>query len=283
MRLPVHCRHVSRRHVLALSQRPRDRRMRRSWLTLFVIVIDRGRSWAATRLRVGYVLDALGPERDGRVALAAGVAGRHRRARMVPRLVPQRLPVARARLHADSIRRSRGLAPLGGVYGVSLRRRRCRAGALVALLFGNSRDAHRRRECGRRAIWIRRLRCCGDANGRSRPASRSPSRIVQGAVPQEMKWDQAQFEATLDLYRDAHAAASRRTTSSSGRNPRSPRAGAHARRLSADRSGMPAQAQRLDAGARPAAPRLRGARSTTTRCWRSARSRSGTRSAGSCR
>ena len=66
------------------------------------------------------------------------------------------------------------IAPLGGVYAVSFAVA-LSAGALVALLFGDTRDAHRRGAVLSSRSGFSASRC-GIANGRSRPAGRSPSR-----------------------------------------------------------------------------------------------------------
>jgi apolipoprotein N-acyltransferase len=90
-----------------------------------------------------------------------------------------------------------GLAPLVGVYGVSFAVA-LSAGALVALLFGTSR-ARIAAASALAAIWILGFALWG--RDWTQPTGEPVSvAIVQGAVPQEMKWDQAQFEATLLLY-----------------------------------------------------------------------------------
>lgn len=91
-----------------------------------------------------------------------------------------------------------GIAPLAGVYGVTFFVA-LSAGALVALLFGNSRA---RITAGSAvvAIWILSFVLWGREWTQPTGAPVTIA-IVQGAVPQEMKWDQEQFEATLDLYR----------------------------------------------------------------------------------
>jgi apolipoprotein N-acyltransferase len=95
-----------------------------------------------------------------------------------------------------------GLAPLGGVYTVSFAVA-LSAGALVALLFGNSRS---RIAAGSAlvAVWILGFALWNHAWTQSTGTPVTVA-IVQGAVPQEMKWDQEQFEATLELYRDLTA------------------------------------------------------------------------------
>ncbi|HEX7012039.1 MAG TPA: apolipoprotein N-acyltransferase [Steroidobacteraceae bacterium] len=92
-----------------------------------------------------------------------------------------------------------GFAPVGGVYTVSFLVCVC-AGAVATLLFGNTRE--RMIAVGAiAAIWL-----AGFALWKRdwTDPVREPVTvaIVQGAVPQELKWDQEQFEATLDLYRD---------------------------------------------------------------------------------
>jgi apolipoprotein N-acyltransferase len=92
-----------------------------------------------------------------------------------------------------------GFAPLVGIYGVSFAVT-LTAGALVALLFGSSRTriAAASTVVG---VWIIGFALWG--HRWTQPAGQQITvAIVQGAVPQEMKWDQAQFEATLELYRN---------------------------------------------------------------------------------
>lgn len=95
-----------------------------------------------------------------------------------------------------------GLAPLTGVYGVSFAVA-LTAGALVALLFGDSRA--RLIAAGVvGASWILGFSLWG--REWTQPTGEPVTvAIVQGAVPQEMKWDQEQFEATLELYRSLTA------------------------------------------------------------------------------
>lgn len=91
-----------------------------------------------------------------------------------------------------------GLAPVGGVYTLTAATAAC-AGAIVALVFGDAR-ARIIALCVVAAIWIAGVVLWG--REWTRPIREPVSvAIVQGAVPQEMKWDQEQFEATLDLYR----------------------------------------------------------------------------------
>jgi apolipoprotein N-acyltransferase len=96
-----------------------------------------------------------------------------------------------------------GLAPLTGVYGVSFAVAST-AGGLVALVFGDLRA--RLTAAGIvGAIWILGFSLWG--HEWTQPTGKPVSvAIVQGAVPQEMKWNQEQFEATLELYRSLTAA-----------------------------------------------------------------------------
>ncbi len=96
-----------------------------------------------------------------------------------------------------------GLAPLTGVYGVSFVVA-LTGGALVALVFGDSRG--RLTAAGvAGALWIFAVSLWG--REWTQPTGEPVTvAIVQGAVPQEMKWDQEQFEATLELYRSLTAA-----------------------------------------------------------------------------
>jgi apolipoprotein N-acyltransferase len=91
-----------------------------------------------------------------------------------------------------------GFAPLVGIYGVSFVVA-LTAGALVALLFGSSRTRIAAASAVV-AVWILGFVLWG--REWTQPTGEPVTvAIVQGAVPQEMKWDQAQFEATLELYR----------------------------------------------------------------------------------
>ncbi|MGH8176679.1 MAG: apolipoprotein N-acyltransferase [Steroidobacter sp.] len=92
-----------------------------------------------------------------------------------------------------------GLAPLGGVYSVSFAVTIC-AGAVVTLVLGSLR-ARVAAICAIAAIWVTGFIFHG--HEWTEPV-RSPVTvaIVQGAVPQDMKWDKQQFEATLELYRN---------------------------------------------------------------------------------
>lgn len=95
-----------------------------------------------------------------------------------------------------------GLAPLGGIYAVSFAVA-ISAGVVAALLLGDSR-ARIVAACTLVAIWVGGFALW--ERQWTRPAGGPVSvAIVQGAVPQEMKWDQQQFEATLDLYRSLTA------------------------------------------------------------------------------
>jgi apolipoprotein N-acyltransferase len=95
-----------------------------------------------------------------------------------------------------------GFAPLAGVYGVSFAVA-LSSGALVAFLFGNSRA---RIAAGSAvvAVWILGFALWGREWTQPTGVPVTVA-VVQGAVPQEMKWDQEQFEATLELYRDLTA------------------------------------------------------------------------------
>jgi apolipoprotein N-acyltransferase len=95
-----------------------------------------------------------------------------------------------------------GFAPLTGVYGVSFAVA-LTAGAIVASMFG---DARARLVAGVTvaAVWIVGFALWG--RQWTQPTGEPVTvAIVQGAVPQEMKWDQEQFEATLELYRSLTA------------------------------------------------------------------------------
>ena len=95
-----------------------------------------------------------------------------------------------------------GIAPLGGVYAVSFAVA-LSAGALVGLVFGNSR-ARITASCTVVGVWILGFSLWGHEWTQPTGAPVTVA-VVQGAVPQEMKWDQEQFEKTLDLYRDLTA------------------------------------------------------------------------------
>jgi apolipoprotein N-acyltransferase len=91
----------------------------------------------------------------------------------------------------------RGYAPVLGVYGVSLAVA-ITGGALVAALLGDARE--RRAAAGIAvAIWA-----CGALLGRvewTQPTGRSVTvALVQGAVPQSMKWRAGERERTMQLY-----------------------------------------------------------------------------------
>jgi apolipoprotein N-acyltransferase len=169
-----------------------------------------------------------------------------------------------------------GFAPLGGVYAVTFRVT-LSAGALVALLFGKlSRTASLQRAPAR--VWILGF-ALWDTSGRSRRRA-GDGRDRAGAVPQEMKWDQEQFEATLELYRDLtapHLGAKIIVWPESALAAPVHMLGGF---LGPEWDATKRAARRWCSGSCVA---IRVARSTTTRCSRSATSRSGTRSAGSCR
>jgi apolipoprotein N-acyltransferase len=90
-----------------------------------------------------------------------------------------------------------GIAPLGGVYLVSFAVA-LSAGALVALLFGNSR-ARITAGCAVVGVWILGFAMWGREWTQPTGAPVTVA-IVQGAIPQEMKLDQSQFEHILDVY-----------------------------------------------------------------------------------
>ena len=92
-----------------------------------------------------------------------------------------------------------GLAPVGGVYTVSLAVTLC-SGAVVALLLGNSRT---RIVAGSviAAVWI--VGFALHDRQWTRPLDERVSvAIVQGAVRQEMKWNEQQRDRTIALYRE---------------------------------------------------------------------------------
>jgi len=92
-----------------------------------------------------------------------------------------------------------GFAPVGGVYMVSLVVAAC-AGA-VALLVTRERRGLIPGAVTIVALWLAGYALWG--HEWTQPVRKPVSvAIVQGAVPQEMKWDQQQFEATLQLYHD---------------------------------------------------------------------------------
>lgn len=91
-----------------------------------------------------------------------------------------------------------GLAPVGGVYTVSLAVTLC-AGAVAALVLGskNTRIA----AIGSVAVvWLIGLAVHGKEWTRPNGAPISVA-IVQGAVPQSMKWEEEQRDKTIALYR----------------------------------------------------------------------------------
>lgn len=89
------------------------------------------------------------------------------------------------------------IAPLGGVYAVSFAVA-LSAGALVAFLFGNSRA---RIAAGSIvvAVWILGFALWNREWTQPTGAPVTVA-IVQGAIPQEMKLDQSQFEHILEVY-----------------------------------------------------------------------------------
>jgi apolipoprotein N-acyltransferase len=92
-----------------------------------------------------------------------------------------------------------GYAPLLGVYGVSLATAAI-AGAIVTVFMGSRRE--------KVIALVTTLLIWGVGAGLGRVQWTEPSgnavsvALVQGAVPQKMKWDAAQRQQTLDLYRD---------------------------------------------------------------------------------
>jgi len=91
-----------------------------------------------------------------------------------------------------------GFAPLVGVYGVSFAVT-LTAGAVVALLLGNSRTRIAAASTVV-AVWILGFALWG--REWTRPTGQPVTvAIVQGAIPQEMKLDRAQFETILERYR----------------------------------------------------------------------------------
>lgn len=90
-----------------------------------------------------------------------------------------------------------GLAPVGGVYTVSLAVAMC-AGALAAILRGNLRVRIVALAVFT-SLWLLGLVLWKQAW--TEPTGRAVSvAIVQGAVRQEMKWSPEQRDATIDLY-----------------------------------------------------------------------------------
>ena len=91
-----------------------------------------------------------------------------------------------------------GFAPLLGVYGVSFAVT-LTAGAVVALLLGNSRTRIAAASTVV-AVWILGFALWG--REWTQPTGQPVTvALVQGAIPQEMKLDQAQFETILERYR----------------------------------------------------------------------------------
>ena len=90
------------------------------------------------------------------------------------------------------------IAPLGGVYAVSFAVA-LSAGALVALLFG---DVRARIAAGSAvvAVWVFAF-ALWDREWTQPTGAPLTVALVQGAIPQEMKLDQTQFEHILEVYR----------------------------------------------------------------------------------
>jgi apolipoprotein N-acyltransferase len=184
-----------------------------------------------------------------------------------------------------------GFAPIVGVYGVSFAVT-LTAGALVALLLGSPRTRIAAASAGV-VVWV--LGFALWSHEWTQPTGQPVTvALVQGAVPQELKWDQAQFEATLELYRKL-------TAPHLGAGiivwPESALA-APVHMLggflgpewdAAKRSGSTLVLGQLRFAASHSGPRnppsmcTGAATSTTTPSWHWAASRSGTRSDGSCR
>jgi apolipoprotein N-acyltransferase len=92
-----------------------------------------------------------------------------------------------------------GLAPVGGVYTMSLAVAVC-AGAVALIALTRVKSALIPAVASLALIWLAGFLLWG--HEWTQPIRKPVSiAIVQGAVPQEMKWDEAQFQATLDLYR----------------------------------------------------------------------------------
>lgn len=91
-----------------------------------------------------------------------------------------------------------GLAPVGGIYTVSFAVL-CSAGALTALLLGGTRERILAAAVAG-ALWLVAFgfwdRPWTEATGEPVTVA-----IVQGAVPQDLKWSIAQRDATIELYR----------------------------------------------------------------------------------
>jgi len=92
-----------------------------------------------------------------------------------------------------------GYAPVGGVYSMSLLVALC-AGALPVLWFG-SRRARIAALCAVASIWLAGFVLARQAWTRPVDGPITVA-IVQGAVPQSMKWSPEQRDATIDLYRE---------------------------------------------------------------------------------
>lgn len=92
-----------------------------------------------------------------------------------------------------------GFAPVGGVYTVSLAVTLC-AGAVTALVLGNKNI---RIAAGSvvAVLWLIGLALHGKEWTQPNGAPVSVA-IVQGAVPQQMKWEESQRDKTIALYRD---------------------------------------------------------------------------------
>ncbi len=140
--------------------------------------------------------------RDARLAGAAGAVGA---VRVAARLALERLPVAVDRLRHDRLALGRLGTAAGRIWrdmgrGVDFRRGQCRcscrpcrcsrrwpgAGRIAALLFAVP-------------ALLTQVRI-----GRTRPGRPSPIAAVQGAVPQDQKWQAKNRELTMQRYSAAH-------------------------------------------------------------------------------
>ncbi len=117
---------------------------------------------------------------------------------MVPWLVSQRFPwLALGYTQTDTW--LAGFAPVGGVYTVSLAVTLC-AGAVTAIVLGN-KNTRIAAASVIGVVWLIGLADPQQRMDTKDRRARSASRIVQGAVPQEMKWEEDQRDKTIALYR----------------------------------------------------------------------------------
>ena len=227
---------------------------------------------------LGYALSAL--DRTGsrriRVRVAARVSAGMGHARVVSRLVPQRLSLARARLFASRYAARAVSRPSAACTAMSLAVAMC-AGAVALIVLGGGRSPHRLPAVASlAAIWIAGFLSVGSTNGRSRygkPVT-CRDRAGRGAAGNEMGRGATPGDARS--VPRPHAAASGRTDHRLA-GIRVAARPITARRLSAARVAA-AREHGSIAGSRSAAPRFEDATTTTTRCWRSMRKRSGTTS-----